>query len=126
MARVLIVDDDAEFRAALLQVMQRLGHEAEAVADGQAAMAAHRSSPADVVFMDMFMPEHDGLESIRQFRRAFPAAAIIGMSGGGVIDRGTVLDIARQLGAARTLEKPFGREEARAALAAVLGERGTP
>jgi CheY-like chemotaxis protein len=79
-----------------------------AEAAGEQAVRAFRDSGADVVLCDMFMPDVDGLEVIRELRRDFPKATVIAMSGGGYGGSLDVLPVARQLGAAGVLYKPFG------------------
>jgi CheY-like chemotaxis protein len=58
--------------------------------------------------MDILMPDQDGLESIIQLRREFPTVKVIAITGGsdmiGVLN---FLEVARMLGARRTLQKPF-------------------
>ncbi len=54
------------------------------------------------------MPDQDGLESIMTLRREFPAAKIIAITGGSdMIGILNFLDVAKMLGARRTLQKPF-------------------
>ena len=58
--------------------------------------------------MDILMPDQDGLESILTLRREFPAAKIIAITGGSdMIGILNFLDVAKMLGARRTLQKPF-------------------
>jgi CheY-like chemotaxis protein len=54
------------------------------------------------------MPDQDGLESIRALRREFPASRVIAMTGGSdMIGILNYLDVAKMLGASRTIQKPF-------------------
>ena len=69
------------------------------------------------------MPEKEGLETIRDLRRAGPVR-IIAMSGDGMAAE-HFLRVARHLGAARALHKPFEIEELFAAMRAVLEEAGS-
>ena len=59
----------------------------------------------------MFMPDKDGLETIMALRRTHPGMKIIAMSGGGFKGTVDVLHVAKKLGARRTLNKPFTREQ---------------
>lgn len=63
----------------------------------------------DVVIVDLFMPDQDGLETITQLHKEFPTLAIIAISGGYAASA-TMLSVAEELGAARVLEKPFDAE----------------
>lgn len=67
--RLLIVDDIPVNRQLALQLLQRLGYRAEAVASGSEALAAVQETPFDVLFMDVQMPELDGYATTRAIRR---------------------------------------------------------
>lgn len=72
--RVLVVDDDDNFRAWLTYLMGRLGFTVESAADGEAALAILRKSPFDLLISDYQMPRVDGFDLIRTIR-ADPALA---------------------------------------------------
>jgi CheY-like chemotaxis protein len=62
--------------------------------------------------MDILMPDQDGLESILTLRREFPNAKIMAITGGSdMIGILNFLDVARMLGARRTLQKPFEMQQ---------------
>ncbi len=122
MARVLVIDDDDDTRRMLCEVLTRAGHEAIAAADGRAGVACYRESCADVVITDIFMPESDGLETIRKLHREFPQARIIARTGGGRQSNFDYLPTALKLGAWRTMEKPFTPAEFLQAVAEALEE----
>ena len=105
MARILVIDDDAEMRSMLSQTLSVAGHEVALAEDGKQGMKEHRATPADLVITDIFMPEKDGIEVIMELRRDFPKLLIIAMSGNpaGM----NLLNITQKLGVARILEKPF-------------------
>jgi YesN/AraC family two-component response regulator len=65
----------------------------------------------DLVITDLIMPEKDGIEIIRELTTEFPNIKIIAISGGGLIGPTDYLDMAKMLGAHRTLSKPIGRGE---------------
>jgi CheY-like chemotaxis protein len=119
MARILVIDDDLDMRAMLEQTLRSAGHEVILAADGREGVERHRTSPADLVITDIYMPKQDGLETIRAFRRRFPEVAIIAMSGR--VFAVTMLSIAQDLGAVGVLLKPFVRDELLAAVAKALG-----
>jgi CheY-like chemotaxis protein len=107
MARLLIADDDPQVRQLIVRVLQNAGHEVTEAGNGREAVQQFARTPADVVVLDMLMPEMDGLETIQRLRSVAPHVRIIAISGGGRIDSDEYLDWAKVLGADRTLQKPF-------------------
>ena len=109
--RVLIVDDDPSIRNFLQMLLEVEGYEVFSAIDGNDALAVQREHPAAIVVIDIFMPHAEGIETIVKLREEFPQAGIIVMSGGGARSGVDYLAVARELGAARTLKKPFGPQE---------------
>ena len=66
--RVLLVDDDENFRSWLTQLMRRLGFTVESATDGEHALTMLRESPVDLVISDYQMPRVDGFDLIRAIR----------------------------------------------------------
>jgi diguanylate cyclase (GGDEF)-like protein len=66
--RVLLVDDDDNFRSWMALVMRRLGFSVETVSDGMAALDKLRSGPFDLLISDLEMPRMGGIELIQQIR----------------------------------------------------------
>ena len=81
--RVLIADDNADLRLMIDHVLSGAGYETELAGDGHRAFEIQCQRPADVLITDIFMPETDGLETIRLFRARYPDMKIIAISGGG-------------------------------------------
>ncbi|MFN3681085.1 MAG: response regulator [Nitrospira sp.] len=119
MPSVLVIDDDEQVRRMIRDTLEAAGYRVEEARNGAEGLEQYRASPADVVLMDILMPDQDGLESILAFRQQFPSARIIAMTGGSdLIGIMNFLDVAKMLGASRTLQKPFERETLLAAVAA--------
>jgi len=118
MARILVIDDDADLRVMLEQTLESAGHEVILAADGKEGVEQYRTKPADLVITDIYMPNQEGLETIIKFRRHFPALAIIAMSGRETAP--TMLSIAQKLGAVEVLQKPFVADELLAAVGRAL------
>jgi DNA-binding response OmpR family regulator len=118
MARVLVIDDDSEMRAFLKEILESEGHEVVLAADGDEGLAEFRNHPADVVMTDLFMPNKEGLETIRELLEEFPHAGIIAMCGRP--QASPMLSVATQLGAAEFLCKPFSCQEILVALEKTL------
>src|SRR5205807_2166722 len=81
MMRVLVIEDNEDFRNLALQWFQSYGSEVEGAANGVQGLAWQRARPADVIVTDIFMPEMGDIETIHDLRREFPEAKIIAMSG---------------------------------------------
>jgi CheY-like chemotaxis protein len=117
-AHILIIDDDAPFRALLLEMLETAGHTAVAVPNGFEGLKHFRANPADLILTDIMMP-YGGLATIRMIRGEFPDIGIIAMSGGGTFR----LDYARGFGAHSTLTKPFTAEQLTSAVDEVMSTR---
>lgn len=112
MQSVLIVDDDDQMRRLLRASMEQAGYEVSEGRSGREGLLRYRTAPADLVVMDILMPDKDGLEAIIELRREFPDAKVIAMTGGNVkMNIPDFLDVAKLLGAKRTLQKPFSMTE---------------
>jgi DNA-binding response OmpR family regulator len=105
--RILVVDDNEDLRNTIGALLQADGFDVALAADGQAALAEHQATPADVVLTDLFMPDKDGIETIVELRRLSPQVKIVAMSGWTSTQGSDYLQVAREIGASVTLQKPF-------------------
>ena len=105
MARILVIDDDAQVRALLDDVLSAAGHMVVLAADGREGLVAHRRHRPDLVITDIFMPHLDGLQVILEL--ASSRANVIAISGGGNVHHLDHLDDAVHFGACAHLTKPF-------------------
>ncbi len=108
LARILVIDDEAQVRAFLRSTLEASGHDVAEAADGDAGLQSFATRPADLVITDIVMPKKEGIKTIRTLREHNPALKIIAISGAGRVGDYDFLDIASKFGAARTLAKPFG------------------
>ncbi len=111
MPSILIIDDDDQLRELLSQILEIEGYDVTDAPDSKAGMKLQHTEQNDLVVIDIFMPEKDGLEVITELRRDFPDVKIIAISGGGRIASMNYLPIAKRLGAHHILNKPFKLSE---------------
>ena len=106
-ACLLIVDDHAQFGAALVTLSQRGGFIAASVRSGQDALDYMLEQPVNIVFTDIFMPDGEGLELLHDlFRRRFHPQ-VVAMTEGEATGMPDMRPAAALTGAERTIRKPF-------------------
>ena len=106
-ARILVIDDDPGMRGLLLEVLSHAGHTIFIAADGREGTALLDRRSIDLIITDVLMPNQDGIETMSKIRRSHPTLPIIVMTGGNQLGSDYYLRIAKALGAARVLPKPF-------------------
>lgn len=112
--RLLVVEDDVEFRAALVRTLNQQGFEqVDEVATVEEALDSMEREPSDVVLTDLRLGERDGIDLIQSLRQSFPAAQPILMS---AYATARDVQVALSQGAVTVLCKPFTSEELRAAV----------
>ena len=123
--RVLIVEDDALLRWALVETLTAVGHTVVEAVDGAGALGKVRdaSVPFDVVLLDCCLPDCDGLTLLANIHRLTPTSAVVLMAPVGDSD---VAPRARRLGAAGVLDKPFDMHLVNGALMEAAGRGSTP
>jgi DNA-binding NtrC family response regulator len=111
MARIIVIDDQEPIRRIVRRALENEKHQVFEADDGEAGMALLDREPVDVVITDIFMPGWDGIQTLREIRKRYPAVKVIAMSGG---DSTGILDLrkdAELLGAVKSLQKPFNARE---------------
>ncbi len=104
MAHILVVDDEAGFRALLRDILEEAGHAVTEARDGAEALAFLDRGAFDLVLTDRQMPKVDGLELVRRVRaRPSPAPVVILTAHGSIPE---AVDAVR-LGAADYITKPL-------------------
>jgi two-component system, NtrC family, nitrogen regulation response regulator NtrX len=107
MPRILIVDDEPGIRQSLKGVLSDEGFATDAVASGEDCLKKLDESSYDLVFLDIWLPGIDGLETLRRLREKAPATRVIMISGHATI--ATAVS-ATKLGAYDFIEKPLSLE----------------
>jgi DNA-binding NtrC family response regulator len=102
--RILIVDDEANARAALSEILREEGYETETAADGFKALGKLGSFSPDLVLTDLKMPGLDGIGLLQEARGASPTTVVVVMTAFGTIDSAVQ---AIKLGAENYLTKPL-------------------
>jgi DNA-binding NtrC family response regulator len=102
--RILIVDDEANARAALSEILREEGYETETAADGFKALGKLGSFSPDLILTDLKMPGLDGLGLLKEARAASPSTVLVVMTAFGTIDSAVE---AIKLGAENYLTKPL-------------------
>jgi DNA-binding NtrC family response regulator len=108
--RILVVDDEAQIRTMLTQMLEQEGYTVFTAENGEEGLAMVGRHAFDLVVTDMIMPVKDGLKFIMELIRDYPDLKILAISGGGAIKAERYLTMAGYLGDIATLEKPFKRD----------------
>jgi CheY-like chemotaxis protein len=123
-AKILIVDDDSAVQMTIRLLLERAGHNVVVAGDGRKALAVFEGGDFDLLFLDIFMPGMDGLETMRLVHQLRPLTPIIVISGNPTTwEFGSgpdFLGMAGKLGAVRSLQKPFRPAALLAAVASCL------
>jgi DNA-binding response OmpR family regulator len=119
-ARILVVDDDADIRGLVRELLERQGYEIGQAANGRDGLRAFYASPPDAVVLDVTMPEMDGWETLARIRDLSDVPVLM------LTARAAELEKVRGLkaGADDYLTKPFGRQELLARVEALLRRAG--
>lgn len=106
--KLLLVDDESDFRNTLLKRMQRRRVDVHGVDSGEAALAWLGEQPADVVILDVRMPGMDGIDTLRAIKTRHPLVEVIMLTGHASME---VAIEGMELGAFDYLMKPMDMDE---------------
>ncbi|HLU44063.1 MAG TPA: response regulator transcription factor [Natronosporangium sp.] len=119
MARVLVVEDEESFSDALSYMLRKEGFEVSVADTGPAALTEFDRSGADIVLLDLMLPEMSGTEVCRQLRARSQVPIIMVTARDSEIDKVVGLE----LGADDYVTKPYSPRELVARIRAVLRRR---
>ena len=105
---ILIVDDERGIRETLSAVFEDEGFDVESVGSGEKCLKAVESTDYKCILLDIWLPEIDGLETLRRLREAGNNSPVVMISGHGNIE--TAVN-ATKLGAYDFIEKPLSLEK---------------
>ncbi|MFJ5956904.1 PP2C family protein-serine/threonine phosphatase [Paenarthrobacter sp. NPDC092416] len=114
--RAVVIEDDADIRGLLVVVLQQLDFEVAEASDGLTGVEAVRSTGAELVTLDVNLPDIDGMEVCRRLREFSDAYILMLTARADELDRLTGLDT----GADDYLTKPFSPKELQARIRALF------
>jgi two-component system nitrogen regulation response regulator NtrX len=106
-ASILVVDDEDAIGSSLSCILQDEGYEVSVAKNGAEALKIYATDPPDLMLLDIWMPDMDGLETLRRVKELVPTAQVMMMSGHGSIETAVK---AIKLGAYDYIEKPLSLE----------------
>ncbi|MFM8410664.1 MAG: UDP-3-O-acyl-N-acetylglucosamine deacetylase [Alphaproteobacteria bacterium] len=116
--RILVVDDEDEIRQSLRGVLSDEGFAVEEAGDGRRALEMVRSAPPDLVVLDVWLPEIDGIALLEQIKALHPRLPVVIICGHANIEAAVR---ATRLGASDFIEKPFSIEALLGSIERALG-----
>jgi CheY-like chemotaxis protein len=105
---ILVIDDDEAMRNYVVFALEKAGHTVSACNDGTEGLRHFERGVYDLVITDIMMPGMDGLAAMIKMEKINKGVPVLAMSGADMKD--ALLDAADIFGAARTVKKPFARE----------------
>ena len=118
MATILCIDDEEPVRRLFQVALEGAGYRVLTAENGRLGLRLLEHQEVDLNFVDIFMPEMDGVEAIPLLRKTRPASKIMAITGGS--GRRNYLDMVKHLGAHDTLMEPFSLQELLDAVATQL------
>ena len=119
MKKILIVDDDAEFRLNLTEVLTGAGYQTESAASVQEAIARSEAEAFDIILLDFMMPKMNGIDSLLTLRRVRPKTKVIMITAFATVEN--AVDAIKK-GASDYISKPFKIEALLTTIRRVLEE----
>lgn len=117
MPKIMLVEDDEIGRFAFRSLLDTAGCDVVDVENGLDAVRILQRDDFDLVITDVFMPEMDGVQLIREIRESFPKMKVLAVSGGGGgFTAEHTTDLMSNLGADAVLQKPVTNDEFLAAV----------
>ena len=105
-AHILVVDDEADIRGLLKEILSEEGYDVDVAGDAGQARASRARQLPDLVLLDIWMPDTDGITLLREWQgtAAESSCPVVMMSGHGTVE--TAVEATR-LGAFDFVEKPL-------------------
>ncbi len=122
MSKILIIEDDSDFRAMLKTLLSRAAYTVIESKDGCEGLKMASQELPDLIITDIVMPNQDGIGAIMTLTKQFPGIKIIAISGGGLCQPHLYLKMAKALGAKQIFEKPLNNNEFLEAVHTLINE----
>ena len=119
MTKILVIEDEEKLARFVELELKYEGYEVEKSFDGRSGLELVKSSPFDLVLLDIMLPGLNGIEVLRRIRQSSDVPVILLTARDAVVDKVTGLDS----GADDYITKPFAIEELLARIRAVLRKR---
>jgi two-component system, chemotaxis family, sensor histidine kinase and response regulator PixL len=111
MARIVVIEDDPMFRHAVSVNLTRVGHRVTEARNGKEALQLLPAAHAELIIADIVAPETVGFEVLQQLQQQRPLVKVIVTLGEGCAHQTDCRELAKYLGAASVMAKPFSVEE---------------
>jgi two-component system response regulator HydG len=118
--RILVVDDELIVRESLVGWMRRAGHEVDAASGGRQALERLNGSEYDLVFLDIRMPDLNGLEALKSIKTVYPHILVVMITAYASVE--TAIE-AMKCGADDFLMKPFQAEQLELMIEKLLNQK---
>ena len=103
---ILVVDDEKNLTLAMRRLLSAEGYSTQTAGSGEEALEVVKEKDYDLIFLDVNMPEMNGLETFKKLKKVTPKSAVIMITGYGKTLK-TLVEEARELGVRDVIDKPF-------------------
>ena len=111
MKKIVIIDDDIQCNRMICRILENAGYEVRTAFNGVEGLKMVMQERPDLMITDLYMPEKEGLATIRELRQADEKIRILAISGGSLnINVADMLDAAEMFGADDIMAKPLHLE----------------
>jgi len=124
-ARILVVDDDPSVRSVLRSTLETAGFYMQSAANGAAALEVFRRSGADLIVLDVSMPDMDGFDVCQRIRQADDVPVVFLTGTTNPIVRGHSSQLVSAVGGDKLLNKPLDAQALLTAIDELLSRRTT-
>jgi CheY-like chemotaxis protein len=103
---ILVVDDEKNLTLAMRRLLSAEGYSTQTAGSGEEALEVVKEKDYDLIFLDVNMPEMNGLETFKKLKKITPKSAVIMITGYGKTLK-TLVEEALGLGVRKVIDKPF-------------------